>query len=90
VDGTRLRLIGHPADDNEAMPVAGILPHSTGPYVALMIAGFVVGVCGHLSRSKWLITIGIILIFLAALAFPLALNLQSDKPEAPGPLPRPY
>jgi hypothetical protein len=72
------------------MAVAGILPQSTGPYVALMMVGFALGVLGHLSRSKWLITIGIVIIFCAALAFPLALNLQSDKPEPPGPLPRPY
>jgi hypothetical protein len=72
------------------VPLAGILPQSTDPYVALMVAGFVVGVVGHLGRSKWLVTIGIIIIFLAALALPLALNLQSDKPEPPGPLPRPY
>ena len=28
---------------------------------------------------------GIILVFLAAAAFPLALNVFSDKPEPPGP-----
>jgi hypothetical protein len=72
------------------MPVAGILPQSTGPYVALMILGFAVGILGHLSRSKWLVTTGIIIIFLAALAFPLILNLQGNKPEPPGPLPSPY
>ena len=72
------------------MPLAGILPQTTDPYVALMVAGFVIGVLGHLSRSKWLVAIGIALIFLAALAFPLVLNLQGNKPEPPGPLPRPY
>jgi hypothetical protein len=72
------------------MPVAGILPQSTGPYVALMILGFAVGILGHLSRSRWLVTAGIIIIFLAAMAFPLILNLQSDKPDPPGPLPTPY
>jgi hypothetical protein len=72
------------------MPVAGILPHSTGPYVALMILGFAVGILGHLSRSRWLVTAGIIIIFCAALALPLVLNLQGDKPEPPGPLPTPY
>jgi hypothetical protein len=72
------------------MPIAEILPQSTGPYVALMIFGFVIGVLGHLSRSRWLVTLGIVIIFCAALIFPLALNLQGDKPEPPGPLPRPY
>ncbi len=72
------------------MPLAGILPQTTDPYVALMVVGFVIGVLGHLSRSKWLVAVGIVLIFLAALAFPLILNFQGDKPEPPGPLPRPY
>ena len=73
------------------MALAGILPQSTGPYVALMIAGFAVGLLGHLSRSRWLITIGIVIIFCAALVFPLALNLQGDKPEPPGQrTPSPY
>ena len=72
------------------MTIAHILPQTTGPYVGLMIIGFVVGALGHLSRSRWLVTIGIAIIFLAALALPLILNLQTDKPDAPGPLPRPY
>jgi hypothetical protein len=72
------------------MVLADVLPQSTGPYAALMLIGFAIGVLGHLSRSRWLITIGIVIIFCAVLAFPLALNLQGDKPEPPGPLPRPY
>ena len=73
------------------MQVAAILPETVGPYVSLMVAGFVIAVFGHLSRSRWLIALGIILVFLAATAFPLALNVFSDKPEAPGPqLPQPY
>jgi hypothetical protein len=79
-----------PADDNDAMLLAGILPQSVGPYVSLMMAGFLVAIFGHLSRSRWLIAVGIILIFLAAAALPLALNVFSDKPEPPGPLPQPY
>ena len=78
-------VLGHPADDNDAMPLAAILPQSVGPYVSLMIAGFVIGIFGHLSRSRWLIAIGIFLVFLAAAGFPLALNVFSDKPEPPGP-----
>jgi hypothetical protein len=71
------------------MPAAGILPESIGPYVALMIAGFVIGIVGHLFRSRWLVALGIILIFLAALALPLALNVTTDTPDAPGPVPEP-
>jgi hypothetical protein len=72
------------------MSLAGILPESIGPYVSLMMAGFLIGIFGHLTRSRWLIALGIILVFLAAAGFPLALNVFSDKPEPPGPLPRPY
>jgi hypothetical protein len=72
------------------VPVAAILPESIGPYVSLMMAGFLIGVFGHLSRSRWLVAVGIILVFLAAAGFPLALNVFSDKPPPPGPLPRPY
>ena len=79
-----------PDDDNDAMLLAGILPQSVGPYVSLMMAGFLIAVVGHLSRSRWLIGLGIIIVFLAAAALPLALNVFSDQPEPPGPLPRPY
>ena len=73
------------------MPVAGILPESIGPYVSLMMVGFLIGVLGHLSRSRWLVAVGIALVFLAATAFPLVLNVFSDEPAPPGPqVPRPY
>jgi hypothetical protein len=55
-----------------------------------MMAGFLIGIFGHLSRSRWLIALGIILVFLAAAGFPLALNVFSDQPKPPGPLHRPY
>jgi hypothetical protein len=71
------------------MPLAGILPESAGPYVSLMMVGFAIGVLGHLSRSRWLVALGIILVFLAAAGFPLALNVFSDHPDPPGPLPEP-
>jgi hypothetical protein len=56
-----------------------------------MMIGFAVGILGHLSRSRWLVAVGILLVFLAAAAFPLALNVLSDKPEPPGPqTPEPF
>lgn len=62
-------------------PLADILPRSFGPYVTLMFIGFAVGVLGHMTRSRWLVAVGIILIFLAAFLFPLALNLTTkDRP----------
>jgi hypothetical protein len=68
-----------------APPVADLLPHTIGPYVGLMCAGFAVAVIGHLSRSRWLVAVGVIMILLATLLFPLALQLTSDEPPPPGP-----
>ena len=61
-----------------APPLAALLPHSPGPYIALVGVGFVIGILGHLARARWLVAAGVILIFLGALLFPLALNLTSE------------
>lgn len=62
---------------------AALLTHSPGPYIALMLAGFVVGMLGHLTRTRWLIAAGVVLISLGALLLPLAANLTtSDRPPA--------
>jgi hypothetical protein len=45
------------------------------PYVAMMLAGFVVGVIGHIVRVKALVALGIGLIFLASFLLPLAANV---------------
>jgi sulfite exporter TauE/SafE len=64
------------------LPLASLLPHSLGPYAALMIIGFFVGILGHLTRARWLVAAGIILIFLGVFFFPLAVNLTTkDKPS---------
>jgi hypothetical protein len=65
------------------LPPADLFPHSPGPYIALMLAGFAIGILGHLTRAKWLIATGVILIFLGALLFPLAANLTSQNRPAP-------
>jgi hypothetical protein len=66
-----------------ALPLADLFPHSPGPYIALMLIGFAIGILGHLTRAKWLIASGVILIFLGALLFPLAANLTSDNRPPP-------
>jgi hypothetical protein len=63
-----------------ALSLAALLPHTATPYISLMIVGFAVGILGHLSASRWLIAIGVILIFLGALLFPLALNVTESTP----------
>jgi hypothetical protein len=66
-------------------PVADLLPHAIGPYIGLMLAGFAVAAIGHGSRSRWLVAVGVIMILLATLLFPLALQLTTDEPPPPGP-----
>ena len=61
------------------LPIASLLPHSIGPYIALMLCGFAIGILGHLSSSRALVAAGVILIALGAFLFPLALDLTTDK-----------
>ncbi len=64
-----------------ALPLADLLPHSAGPYIALILIGFAIGILGHLSTARWLVAAGIILIFLGALLFPLAVNFTQESPR---------
>lgn len=63
-----------------ALGLAALLPHTTGPYIALMLIGFAVGILGHMTASRWLVAAGVTLIFLGALLFPLALTLTESTP----------
>jgi hypothetical protein len=64
------------------LPLATLLPHSAGPYVALMLSGFAIGILGHLTAARWLVAAGIILVFLGAFLFPVALNLTEESPRS--------
>jgi hypothetical protein len=46
------------------------------PFIALMGLGFVIGVAGHVYRSRTAIATGIGMIFLATLLLPLGLYLS--------------
>lgn len=65
------------------LELAAIFPEGIDPYIALMVAGFVIGVFGHLFRSRWAVAIGVIMIFLATLLFPLAIQVFEDEPTPP-------
>lgn len=62
---------------------AALLSHSPGPYIALMLAGFVIGILGHLIKQRFLVLAGIVLISLGALLLPLAANLTTEHRPAP-------
>jgi hypothetical protein len=54
---------------------AAELRTSPTPFIVLMGIGFAIGIGGHLYGSRFIVAIGIVLIFLATLALPLALNV---------------
>jgi hypothetical protein len=66
-----------------ALPLAALLPHSPGPYIALMLIGFAVGILGHLAGARWLVGAGVILIALGALLLPLAANVTTGNRPPP-------
>jgi uncharacterized protein (DUF58 family) len=68
-----------------ALPLADLLPHSFGPYAALVLIGFAIGILGHLTAARWLVAAGVILIFLGALLFPLAVNFTQENPRQDSP-----
>ena len=62
------------------LPLAALLPHSIGPYIAVMLSGFAIGALGYGSSSRWLVAAGVILVFLGAFLFPLALTVSTETP----------
>jgi hypothetical protein len=65
------------------LPLAALLPHSPTPYVVLMLAGFAVGILGHLAGARWLVAAGVVLIALGALLLPLVANVTTEDRPAP-------
>ena len=49
--------------------------HDPKTYVALMLIGFVIGILGHIFRSRTFVAVGIGLIFLGTFLLPLATNV---------------
>ncbi len=68
----------------DLLPPAAALPHTPGPYLALLLVGFAIGICGHLFRVRWLVGVGITLIVLAALLLPFAAGIPSNEKSPPG------
>jgi len=69
-----------------ALPLAAVLPHSGTPYILMVLGGFALGILGYMSTTRWLVGVGIALIVLGALFFPVAINLtESTPPEVHEP-----
>jgi hypothetical protein len=58
--------------DLSLLPLADFTS-SAGPFAGVMLIGFVVGVAGHVVKSRTLVALGIGLIFLATVIAPLVL-----------------
>jgi hypothetical protein len=67
-----VRALLHPGFFYDPSPDFGTDPR---PFVAMMLVGFVIGVVGHVTRSRALVALGIGLIFLATFLLPLAANV---------------
>ncbi|MEA2449071.1 MAG: hypothetical protein QOG63_1003 [Thermoleophilaceae bacterium] len=46
------------------------------PLISLAVGGFIIGVLGHLFRTKTMVVIGIGFVFMAVVAFPIVLYLR--------------
>lgn len=44
-------------------------------FVGIMVLGFMIGVAGHIVRSRTIVAVGIAMIFLATFLLPLATNV---------------
>jgi len=69
--------------NNPPVLFASILPETITPYLLLMLAGFIVGTAGHLYKSRFVVVVGIFMIFAATLLLPLALIATEDSPDTP-------
>ena len=62
------------------LPLAQLLPDAIGPYMTLMLIGFAIGIGGHIFQRRFMVAIGIALVFLATVAFPIAINISHERP----------
>jgi hypothetical protein len=67
------------------LPLASLIPHPVTepvlgpdpkPFLAVMLAGFVIGALGHLFRSRIMVAIGVVAVFGSTFLLPLALYLS--------------
>jgi hypothetical protein len=64
-------------------PPAALLAQGPGPYIALLLAGFAIGILGHLFKVRSLVIAGIALIVIGALLLPIAAGIPSSEKSPP-------
>ena len=62
-------------EPDKGPPQTGDFPTDPGPYVAVLIAGFIIGTAGHIFKSKTMVAMGILMIALVTFLIPLYLAI---------------
>jgi hypothetical protein len=62
-------------DPNKGPEPTGDWRSDPQPFIVLILAGFVIGILGHIFKSKTMVATGILMIFLATVGIPLYLQL---------------
>jgi hypothetical protein len=71
-----LALLAQFSNRDHALSLESLFSGYRGPLIMLAVGGFIVGVAGHLLRSKTVIVTGIALVFAALVAFPIVLYVR--------------
>jgi hypothetical protein len=64
--------------DNErrVLDLEKVFSDYRGPLIALAVGGFIIGVIGHLIQARTVIITGILMVFVALVAFPVVLYVR--------------
>jgi MFS-type transporter involved in bile tolerance (Atg22 family) len=71
-----LALLAQFSNRDHALSLERLFSDYRGPLVMLAVGGFIIGVIGHLFRSKPVVVTGILLVFVALVAFPIVLYVR--------------
>jgi hypothetical protein len=77
LDGSVLFAMSDFLDPGSGPDQSGDFRVSPSFYLVLFLVGFVIGVLGHIIKSRTLVAVGIALVFAATVALPVALALSN-------------
>lgn len=76
MDGSKLLAMSDFLDPDAGPDQTGDFEISPSFFVVLLALGFAIGIIGHVIKSRTLVAAGVILVFAATVALPLAINLS--------------
>ena len=71
-----LAVLAQFSNRDHALSLERVFSDYRGPLIALAIGGFIVAVVGHLMQLKTVIVTGILMVFVALVAFPIVLYVR--------------